>query len=259
MRSRLADALLVIVLLTLLSIALAGSIVIKPFLPNWIASIVNSCLFLMFIGWLIYADSLRRRNQLREQPIAITDERQCVLYLRSFVDDKTPIGLFGQQEPSFEDTLVAVLSKIGPVIALGQPGEKLPPVGANRIYLGDSWRQELQQLLATVKVVVIRTGMTPSLLWELDVVIRTVSPHRIVLAMPSDDSYRAFIGSSQHMFPRGLPSERGSALFLAFDDDWNALALSAPRWKRLFLTKTAMRDALRPFVARLAHRRAVYP
>ena len=66
-----------------------------------------------------------------------------VLYLRSFVDDKTTkkrISIFNDVRTE-EEVLVSVLSDIAPVYAIGDPKDKKMPLGASRIYVDDEhWK-----------------------------------------------------------------------------------------------------------------------
>jgi len=99
------------------------------------------------------------------QALLAEDNRPPVVYLRSFQDDyvtaegtlSTPeLGAFGGAlvggmlealdlaggTVTEEEQLAEALKDVGPFVAIGKPGEKLPQLGASRMYLQDSeWRQ----------------------------------------------------------------------------------------------------------------------
>jgi len=71
------------------------------------------------------------------------DKRQPVLYLRPFHND-------GEK---FEQNLAKIVTKIGPFIAIGKPGEKLSTLGANRMYVSNSeWQQKVLKLMKQSKI-----------------------------------------------------------------------------------------------------------
>ena len=58
-----------------------------------------------------------------------------VLYLRSFADDGCAARRYGALTE--EEQLAKALAWVGPLLAVGRPGEVLPHVGAQRIYVAD--------------------------------------------------------------------------------------------------------------------------
>ena len=59
------------------------------------------------------------------------------------------------------------MARVGPVIAIGKPGERLPQLGAARLYVDDDhWRDTIDDLMAESALVVVRAGDTPNLWWE---------------------------------------------------------------------------------------------
>lgn len=127
-----------------------------------------------------------------------------VLYLRSFKDDdrrervESPVragreGLLMYLRLSGltqEEQLVAAFRPAGPVVSLGRPGERLPELGALRIYRSDdTWRETVLDLLHRARLVVIALGSGRSLEWELLQAVRVVAPERLLLLilMPADE------------------------------------------------------------------------
>jgi hypothetical protein len=140
-----------------------------------------------------------RRAQRNEAPDAAeamaADPRPPVLYLRSFQDDGVPVlddggstltrrfmALLAPQTP--EQELAIILSKVGPVVAIGKPGEPLPELGAARLYVDDSrWQAEVATLMRRAALVVVRVGASPGVLWEIDQALEVIPRQRLVLTV----------------------------------------------------------------------------
>ena len=123
------------------------------------------------------------------------DTRPPVIYLRSFQDDvRSPIGggfgiwlkvMMWFLPISFEQELAAIMNRLGPFVAVGKPGEKLPELGANRFYFrDDEWRTRVAELVQRARLTVILCGGTANLWWEIDHVLQSVTPDRVVLVIP---------------------------------------------------------------------------
>jgi len=212
---------------------------------------------IMFLyGWTRFVITIVRRLRLR----ADADEDSGVppdpvLYLRSFADDEKLPGLFGARI-SNEELLTEVLSEVGPVVAIGEPNERLPPLGAQRIYAREGeWRDVVATLMRQAVAVVIRAGVTPGVRFEVQLATRHVDPRRVLISgITSNARYKRFAAHVSHLFPRGLPDECGAQL-MTFDGDWSPQPLMRPRWKR-FLgqgdgTAAGITESLGPFCARL--------
>ncbi|UNO43482.1 hypothetical protein [Streptomyces sp. MST-110588] len=135
-----------------------------------------------------------------------------VLYLRSFADDRHRAALEGPithgsahtvsdiilSGDSEEEQLVAALRPLGPVVAAGRPGERLPEAGADRLRLTDAdWQPAIVDLMSRARLVVLAVGPGPALMWELVVALRTVPPERLVLVIPMEpkayEGFRALV------------------------------------------------------------------
>lgn len=129
----------------------------------------------------------------------LADGRQPVLYLRSFADDVTAAQADGGEKPyniySREEKLAAALSTVGPVIAVGKPGEPLPRLGAARLYLPyDDWQPTVLRLMDLSQLIVFRLGpgAGQGLRWELEQA-RTTQPARkliLLLGQPPSTTKR---------------------------------------------------------------------
>ncbi len=129
-----------------------------------------------------------------------------VLYLRSFVSDdivhpefenperQLQRGVFKllrptfwiyQRELTFEEVLCQGIGALGPVVAIGRPGEELPQLGAFRKYVPDDrWRDEVHHLVDTSTLVAMLVGHTRGLVWELGELSRKCDGSRVLLIIP---------------------------------------------------------------------------
>jgi hypothetical protein len=162
----------------------------------------------MFAGGAVihYGQQARltgRRHLTRIANYPGADE-SFVLYLRSFRDDVENVALGdGPVRPeafdplthvgrlffsgrSMEEHLIACLRDLGaPVIAVGRPGERLPPAGAQRLYLPrDDWKRPVLDLMSRARLVVIALDASPGTLWEFVEATRLVEPRRLLLVAP---------------------------------------------------------------------------
>ncbi|MGC0318733.1 transferase [Kitasatospora acidiphila] len=119
----------------------------------------------------------------------LADGRQPVLFLRSFADDDTaaqvedvaPVNIHSREEQ-----LAAALGAVGPVIAVGRPGEPLPLLGAARFYLPlDDWQPTVLRLMELSQLIVLRLGSGESLWWEVEQARTTQPARKLVLLVPS--------------------------------------------------------------------------
>jgi hypothetical protein len=193
------------------------------------------------------------------------DRRLPFLYLRSFHAD-TPwlsdeVGLLGttygllsgKRFESYEHRLVLAVSDIGPLVAIGKPGEKLPPLGAARIYIRDDadWKRVVIELIAASRAVFLRVGRGEGFWWELKHVVANCDPCKVIICLPQRNRARTYAylrAHSEDIFPRPLPEKAGEAMFLAFDSDWEPHLLRKRHsyFLRRFVVSRApeMRDAL---------------
>lgn len=145
----------------------------------------------------------------RGEDILEKDTRPPVLYLRSFLDDKIDTGHVVRK--SQEQALASVFNHIGPFIAIGDPGDPLPDLGAARLYVGKEWKEVVEDLINRARLVVLRAGPTPGFWWEFEHVIRTTSPEKILVLIPFGRvEYEAFAERANAFLPHPLPEYRVS-------------------------------------------------
>jgi hypothetical protein len=123
-----------------------------------------------------------------------------VLFLRAFSQDSRPMprsiwpsSLTGWMTPArqldsgLEELIAPILSRTrGPVIAVGRPGEGLPPLGAARIYARDAeWQDTVHRFLQIAVLIVLVFQDRASILWELGA-SGVGDRHRLVIFFPPD-------------------------------------------------------------------------
>jgi hypothetical protein len=175
------------------------------------------------------------------------DRRAPILWLRSFLDDEAVFvpeaegeaRAFGGRR-TFEETVVAALARYGPVIAIGRPGEWIPPAGASRLYVGDDWREVIRGYIARSQKVFLVLAMTKGLSWELEAVLGSQWPTKVVIVLPpisADemarrwDNFRALV-SRRCPWILLPPLLSPRALFALFDHQWHFRYLEHERMTR---------------------------
>lgn len=174
-------------------------------------------------GFLYLANRLKARRALQALR---ADRRSPVLYLRSFESDaldhfEARSGL-STSATTKEVDLVSRFERIGPVLAIGRPGENLAQLGSARLYVADDdWQTIARRLMASARFVVIRAGNTPGIRWELARALSELPPEKIILWFSSnkDAAYAALRDVAREVLKVELPEARPKSL-MTFDADW---------------------------------------
>jgi hypothetical protein len=162
-------------------------------LPDWLTLLL---MVVCLMGWVgvVVGGFARVRRHLAESSVEAQrrDTRPPVLLLRSFADDAVTVfpseGLFlTRTGNTLEHVLEEKLRAYGPVIAIGRPGENLPPLGAAREYLaGETWRQRIGELIGQARLVVVVMGASEGLVFEYDQLATHGAIDKIVLVILPD-------------------------------------------------------------------------
>lgn len=157
-----------------------------------------------------------RRAKLSASELRDRDRRPPVLILRQFGDDFLESGRlsFGGA-PTFEHFVAGELNRIGPVVAIGRPGERLQPLGASRDYLADSdWQRAVTTTIEDAALVVFVLGDSENLLWEFRQTIETHGKKRTLIIVPplaDRDAlvrrWSGFVRASADLLGAGLPGQ----------------------------------------------------
>lgn len=210
-----------------------------------------------------------------------------ILYLRSFVADKSPsqfvqelsitpfmpMSFFGKRARAwhrlmliesvsrYEELLAYAFRQVGNLVAIGNPKEGLPLLGATRIYAEmpraagsideETWQVEVERLIAGAQLVLLQIGRSEGLGWEVRRLVQVADPERVVLCIhPSrkakysfknlyynalrteiKELWSQFRMSFEGVFPRGLPEVIDDARFIKFDSNWGAIPVQTPKLK----------------------------
>ncbi|SET71735.1 hypothetical protein SAMN05216326_1902 [Nitrosomonas marina] len=162
---------------------------------GWLLALFILALIGLLTGLRLIAVA-KSHDTLSLASIGHIDARQPILLLRSFADDMTPIlrndgqgamvrRLLAPTLWTLEETLEKQLTSYGPLIAIGRPGENMPPAGAAREYvLNEEWRQRVKQLIKQARVVVIILGDTPGLKFEYEALKQLDALPKVIAIFP---------------------------------------------------------------------------
>jgi len=132
--------------------------------------------------------SLKSVDELRR-----IDERKPVLFLRPFIDDQVELSKWKMplnirlidpniQSTTLDELIVQNYSHLGPVIALGNPEDKIPPIGAARKYVsGETWREILTSLMKESVLILIAVSKTNNLIWEIQQIFENEYQEKTIL------------------------------------------------------------------------------
>jgi hypothetical protein len=111
------------------------------------------------------------------------------LYLRRFAEDLAedhPPASEGGLGGSNEAQLAESFSDLFLFVAIGRPGEPLPPWGAYRLYVPDhEWKRQVATLISMASVVVVRCARSEALRWEVEQLRRAPKLDRTLFLLPA--------------------------------------------------------------------------
>jgi hypothetical protein len=137
----------------------------------------------------------RRFMRVSLEQAQALDQRRPVLFLRSFQDDTVALAappsgfaykLFGyaDRNKTVDELLLEECTTFGPVVALGNPNDPVPPYGAARGYAKHSdWQKMVSELMEASAAIVICVDETPSLWWEIEYVSRNAHLGKTLLLL----------------------------------------------------------------------------
>jgi hypothetical protein len=208
--------------------------------------------------------------------------KDLILYLRPFAADDSPFrfplmlggsfaALLDKWERTrrklamrgvsrYEELLAYAFRPTGSFVTIGDPKERLPLLGAARIYSDtpgsagsvdeEAWKTEVGRQIADARLVLLHIGISEGIRWEIERVVQVADPRRIVLCVnPAGklklrlralnsafraemrDAWAQFRAACGGAFPHGLPESIGDARFVRFDADWTARPVPPPKRK----------------------------
>lgn len=191
---------------------------------------------------IVFLRDARRRFVKSSKKELDTPSSKIVLYLRSFEDDDLrqehsvwdelfdPLSLVAT--PTAEERLERHLRRLGTVVAVGRPNERLPPIGAARLYVDDlDWQVLVEDLIHRADLVVIQSGESVGLSWELQTIIMLKEPNAVVVFLESElrkragdraANYRSYRNWAWRHFPLGVPkaAEGSNLIRFSMEPPW---------------------------------------
>jgi len=122
----------------------------------------------------------RRFLRVSLEQAQAADPRPPVLFLRSFRNDLEPLPApkstfayrlfnYAERNKSLDHLLLEEGTALGPVVALGDPTDTVPPYGAARGYAGQGdWRRMVADLMQAASAIVVCIDDTDNLWWEVE-------------------------------------------------------------------------------------------
>jgi hypothetical protein len=178
-------------------------------------------------GWLLVRG--RRLVAQHASEVLAADMRPPILLLRSFNDDQMELErpnrvMFSSPVVTFEEAITDVCSWYGPVIAIGRPGESLPPIGAARLWVDHgSWQQRVTALLHDCELVVMIMGAVKGrdgLAWEVETILKLGFASKLVLVVPplkNEEMVKGRWRSYQWLTQGKLPNHQGGEISATCD------------------------------------------
>jgi hypothetical protein len=107
--------------------------------------------------------------------------RAPIVLLRPFTVD------IHDEEDTFEEHVAKEVAPYGPFIAIGKPGDDLPPVGASRnYYLDDTWKDGVAKWIAESQAVIAIWAPSSGLDWELDHIKVSGQQSKLIILLPAN-------------------------------------------------------------------------
>ena len=229
-RGRISESASIVLALAALMVPLVILFASSAHSGAWLLILCGACLLFSFTfagaasyyyrRWDKWQERQKVEDELKKDP------RPPILYLRPFTADvvrfatwdqrirfifkclysillfaKIVRDIFRRVGVSFPDTrrlsaeefLVSLLDPLGPVIAIGRPKDKIPPLGAVRIYLtdkGENWKDVVSKKMKEAQLILMFAGTTEHFVWELESVFKNEPFVASVLILPFFRRYR---------------------------------------------------------------------
>ena len=211
------------------AIAVAALVVHIVLLEAGIVDVgVPAALYLMVAGFATHR--ARRHAMPSAGQSRSADSRPPVLVLRAFRDDALNVeggarwrGWLRPQ-PTLEEIAAHATAGVGPAIAIGDPSEQLPPLGAARDYLADTdWRSVVTALIDEAAMVALVLGDSDNLLWEFSTTMQRRRGRGVLVLLPPlrrraalATRWRRFAMANAAVLGPGFPPDLPSAPVTAF-------------------------------------------
>jgi hypothetical protein len=126
--------------------------------------------------------------QVDADSLLAADQRPPILFLRSFGDDEKQTYRRSKKaflDFSLETRLSNHFSRFGPFVAIGSPNDAVPQLGAARVLLSDDeWQPRVLSWMRDARLIIMYSGTTHWVNWELRQVVKNEYATRLILMMP---------------------------------------------------------------------------
>jgi len=126
--------------------------------------------------------------QIDADSLLAADRRPPILFLRSFDDDEKQTYRRSKKaflDFSLETRLSTHFSRFGPFVAIGSPNDAVPQLGAARVLLSDDeWQPRVLNWMRDARLIIMYSGTTHWVNWELRQVVKNECATRLILVMP---------------------------------------------------------------------------
>jgi len=167
------------------------------------------------------------------------DARAPIVFLRAFDQDKERLKARGGdpfarwpagvgKPRTLDEILLEHASPYGPVIAIGDPRDPTPPLGAARVFVpehGNGWQDVVKGLVQASKAVVMSPNCGEGVQWELDLIAQAGGRLQVIyLASPelSREDTLALFKRLVPAMPEIAAGQRPVAAF-ALNGEWRVL------------------------------------
>jgi hypothetical protein len=203
---------------------------------------------------------LAKRQRINAEEKLGNDERNPILYLRTFEKGRVE-NPKRQDRKTHEERLTSVLEYVGPVVAVGEPGEHLPPIGALRLYFNHSeWEGKVKELMSRCQLIVMQAGHSEGLKLEMLAAKEIESSKGLLFSFVAcqdlrkrsrELEYELFKNMFEEVWNCALPEHLDNAYFLYFGPNGQPQMSYLSRWKKYFLRGQAnisIQETLRPIL-----------
>jgi hypothetical protein len=183
-------------------LACGGRVFPQYAVTSWLIILIGYVPLLLAAPYLgaYFCNLAQRRIRFSILELTKSDPRKPILFLRAFKDDRVRLGQarlnwgarIGKWLDHISDLDRMLLEEgtpYGPVVAIGRPGDELPPYVVARGYFDDdAWRSGVLELAETSIAIVICISDTEGIWWEVEHVAARYPDKTLVLLHPGNRS-----------------------------------------------------------------------
>ena len=159
--------------------------------------------FVIVLGHALFHAGKRLSAREMWRPALASASDRPILFLRGFDDDQCSFRRRPWDLPArwldlwsfrqnLDEALVAELAQFGPGIALGRPGDKRTPFGAQRHYSDHAdWQHTLAAAARAAQAIVLVASDSPGVKWEYELLKNEAMLDKVLLVFRPDPAHMA--------------------------------------------------------------------